>query len=188
MEIEIKTQLNLEVLNKEIVIINQDDYSRAGDIMKLCKNKLKSLEEERKTYTQPLDKSKKLIMAKFNETIEPIEKYVEKISDVMGVWYTAEEARRDEEQKRLEAEAIKKAKPEDTDVIVPIVESIKTSRGAIATSTAIKYNDFELINLDEVPREYLILDDSKVKNAINDGKVDAIAGIKIIPKVRFNSR
>src|SRR3989304_9435160 len=103
MEIEIKTQLNLEVLNKEIVIINQDDYSRAGDIMKLCKNKLKSLEEERKTYTQPLDKSKKLIMAKFNETIEPIEKYVEKISDVMGVWYTAEEARRDEEQKRLEA-------------------------------------------------------------------------------------
>jgi len=92
------------------------------------------------------------------------------------------------DQKRLEEEAIKNAKPEDTDVIVPIVESVKTVRGEVSTNTAIKYNDFELVNLDEVPREYLVLDESKVKEAINKGGVAEIKGIKIVPKVRFTNR
>src|SRR3990167_1938958 len=180
--VEFKTTIDTAVLNKEIVIVSQEDYTHYGDVMKLCKNKIKEVDEERKTYTEPLEKSKKLLIAKAKEIIEPIEKYVAKISDVMGVWYTAEEARRNEEQKRLEAEAIKNAKPEDTDVIVPIVESVKTVRGEVSTNTAIKYNDYELVDLNEVPREYLMLDESKVKEAINKGRVAEIKGIKIVPK------
>lgn len=186
--VQFKTQIDTSVLNKEIVILSQEDYTHYGDVMKLCKNKIKEVDEERKNYTNPLEKSKKLLIAKAKEIIEPIEKYVEKISGVMSVWYMAEEKRRQDEQKRLEAEAIKNAKPEETDVIVPVVESVKTVRGDVSTSTAIKYNDFELVNIDEVPREYLMLDESKVKEAINKSGINSISGIKIIKKIRFNSR
>lgn len=186
--VQFKTQIDTSVLNKEIVILSQEDYTHYGDVMKLCKNKIKEVDEERKSYTDPLEKSKKLLIAKAKEIIEPIEKYVEKISGVMSVWYMAEEKRRQDEQKRLEAEAIKNAKPEETDVIVPVVESVKTVRGDVSTSTAIKYNDFELVNIDEVPREYLMLDESKVKEAINKSGINSISGIKIIKKIRFNSR
>lgn len=197
-----KTELNLEVLNKEIIISSNDDYSHFGDVLKLCKNKVKDVEDERKEYTKPIDEAKKRLMAKEKEITEPIKAFIEKIETEMGKWFVLEEAKRNEEQKRLEAEAIAKANAEaealaketntpvvlPTDIIVPIIESPKTTRGQVATSTAIKYNEFEVVDASLVPREYLMVDESKIKEAINKGGVESIAGIKIIPKVRFLSR
>lgn len=186
-EIEFKTQIDPEVLNREVVISNQEEYTQAGDVMKLCKNKIKEIDEERKLYTQPLDESKKRIMAKAKSITEPLEKYVEKISKAMGEWYLAEEKRRQEEQKKLEEQAIKEA-GDSPDVIVPIVESVKTTRGQVSTTTGIKYNDFEIVDEALIPREYLMVDESKIKEAINKGGVKSISGIKITEQVRFTNR
>lgn len=186
--IEFKTQINPDILSQSITIQTNDEYSHWGDVMKLCKNKIKDTEDERKEYTKPIDEAKKRLMDKEKQITEPIKEYIKKIETEMAKWFVAEEKRRQAEQKRLEDEAIANAKPEDCDVIVPIVESVKTTRGDVATSTAIKYNDFELIALNEVPNEYLMLDENKVKEAINKGGVKSIAGIRILEKVRFLSR
>lgn len=186
--VEFKTQINPEVLQQTITIQTQDEYTHWGDVLKLCKNKIKETEDERKEYTKPIDEAKKRLMDKEKQITEPIKEYIKKIETEMALWFVAEEKRRQEEQRRLEAEAVANAKPTDTDIIVPVVESVKTTKGQVATSTAIKYNDFEVINLDEIPREYLMLDESKIKEAINKGKVKEIKGIKIVEKIRFNSR
>lgn len=187
MNIEIKTQLNLEVLSREVVITNEQEYLQAGDVLKLCKKKVKELDEERKTYTAPLDESKKLIMAKFKETTEPLEKYIDKLSKVMAEYFVIEEKKRQEEQKRLEAEAINNAKPEDCDVIVPVVESLKTSKGSISTTSMVKSYEFEIVNELEIPREYLMVDESKIKKAINAG-VKEMKGILIKEVYKPKSR
>lgn len=186
--VEFQTTIKPEVLEKEVVVSSQEDYTYFGDVLKLCKLKVKEIDEERKTYTAPLDESKKRIMAKANAIIKPIEEYMEKINKAMGAWYLIEEKKRAEEQRRLEEEAIKNAPKEATDVAVPVVESIKTTQGNVGKNTAIKYFDFEVVNVNEVPREYLTLDESKVKDAINKGGVKEIKGLKIVEKVRFSSR
>lgn len=186
--VEFQTTINPEVLSREIIINNQETYTYFGDILKLCKNKIKEIDEERKTYTDPLEKSKKLIIAKAKQIIKPIEEYINKITKEMGNYYLLEEKKRQEEQKRLEEEAIKNAKPEDIDIIVPIVESIKTTHGEVSTTTGIKYNEFEIIDETLIPREYLMVDESKIKTAINKGGVKSIDGIKIIENVRFTNR
>lgn len=177
MEIQIKTQINQEVLNREIEIVTQDDYQQSGDVLKLCKNKIKELETERKTYTQPLDESKKLIMAKFNETINPIKDYIEKLNRGMSNWFVIEEKRRQEEQKELEEKAIEEA-GDNPDVIVPVVESAKTIKGGIATTSMTKTYDFEIEDETLIPREYLMPDEKKIKADIKKGVV--IKGIKTI--------
>lgn len=183
--------LKPEVLQRDVVVTNKDEYTQAGDVMKMCKQKIKEVDEERKTFTAPIDEAKKRIMAKAKEITEPLEKYIEKIEKAMGAWYLVEQKRIADENKRLEEEAITKAKEENstsTDIVVPIVEQVKTTHGNVATTTGITYNDFELVDLNLVPREYLMLDESKVKEAINKGGVKEIAGIKIEEKVRFTSR
>jgi len=200
--VEFKTTIDTAVLNKEIVVDNQEAYIHFGDVMKLCKAKIKEVDEERKSYTDPLEKSKKLLIAKAKEIIDPIESYVTKIQSAMGAYYLVEEKRRAEEQKRLEDDAIKKANEDaeklaketktevivPTDVIVPVVEAIKTTKGQVSTTTGIKYNDFTIVDEMLVPREYLIVNESAIRDAINRGGIKEIAGIRIEEKVRFNSR
>lgn len=186
-EIEFKTSIDLEILSREVVISNQDEYTHAGDVMKLCKNKIKEIEDERKLYTQPLDESKKRIMAKAKSITEPLEQYIEKISKAMGDWFLVEEKRRREEQKKLEEQAIKEA-GDNPDVIVPIVESVKTTHGNVSTTTGIKYNDFTIIQEELIPREYLMVNESAIKEAINKGGIKEIPGVKIEEKVRFTNR
>lgn len=200
--IEFKTQIDLAVVNQPVVVQTQEDYTHWSDVMKLCKNKIKEVDEERKSYTDPLEKSKKLLIAKAKQIIEPLEQYVDKISNAMGAYYLEEEKKRQAEQKRLEEEAIKKANEEaeriakenktevvvPCDIVVPVVESIKTTRGEIGTTTGIKYNDFIIIDENLIPREYLIVNESAIREAINKGGVKEIAGIKIQEKVRFTNR
>ena len=185
--IKIKTQLNLEVLNREIKIITQNDYLKAGDILKLCKDKLKDLDNERKTYTKPLDESKKLIMAKFNETTEPLQKYVDKISSEMDKFYRVEQAKIAEENKRLEAEAIKSAKKSDTDIIVPVVESIKTTRGSCSTTTMIERWSFSIVNPDEVERQLCSPDEKKLQGLVDAG-IREIKGVRVFNTFKPMSR
>ena len=72
--VEFKTTLNTEVLNKEVLITSQDEYTYFGDVMKLCKNKIKEIEEERKAREEPKEE-------KAEETVteeKPAERKTEK--------------------------------------------------------------------------------------------------------------
>lgn len=186
--VEFKTKIKEEVLQKEIVVSNKEEYSYWGDILKLCKNKIKEVEEERKEYTKPIDEAKKRLMDKEKAITQPIKDYMTRIESKMGIFYKEEEKKRLEEQKRLEEEAIKQAeeKGEETAVVEVIQDEAKTARGNIATSTARKEYEFEVLNILDVPRKYLVPNDSLIKQDLKKGV--EIPGIKPIEKIKFTSR
>ncbi len=187
-EPEFKVQINQEVLQREIIITNQDEFLQAGDVLKLCKDKIKEVDEERKTYTIPLDESKKRLMAKAKAIIEPIEAYIEKINKAMSDWHITQEKIRKEEEARIEkekAEYYEKCQedckmPSDIELMTKQPEAIetKTTRGNIATTSMVETWDFEIINAEEVERQYCSPDDKLIRQAIKNG-VREIKGIKI---------
>lgn len=189
-EPDFKVQINQEILQREIIITNQDEFLQAGDVLKLCKNKIKEVDEERKQYTAPLDEAKKRLIAKAKKITEPIEAYIEKINKAMSGWHIAQEKKRQEEESKLEIERQAKMKeiensgkmptPEELDIMVkqPETEATKTTRGNVATTSMVETWDFEIINAEEVERQYCTPDDKLIRQAIKVG-VREIKGIKI---------
>lgn len=189
-EPDFKVQINTEVLQREITITNQDEFLQAGDVLKLCKDKIKEVDEERKSYTAPLDEAKKRLMAKAKAITEPIEAYIEKLNKAMSDWHIIQDKKRQEEEAKLEAERQTKIKelseagkmptPEDLDIMAkqPEIESTKTTRGNIATTSMVETWDFEIINAEEVERQYCSPDEKLIRQAIKNG-VREIKGIKI---------
>lgn len=187
-EPDFKVQINTEVLQREITITNQDEFLQAGDVLKLCKDKIKEVDEERKSYTAPLDEAKKRLMAKAKAITEPIEAYIDKINKAMSDWHITQDKIRKEEEERIEKEKddyYKKCQedgtmPKDIDLMTKQPEAIetKTTRGNIATTSMVETWDFEIINAEEVERQYCSPDERLIRQAIKSG-VREIKGIKI---------
>ena len=174
---------------QEIIISSNDQYTQAGDTLKVVQNRIKKLEEKRKEYTQPLDESKKRIMADFQSISKPLEEFVGNVKTEMIKWARAEQQRKDEEQKKLEAEALTKAKAEGkSEVEVAIVnQEVKTQRGDVSTTTVKKVWKAEVINETEVPREYLTVNQVVINQAVRDG-VRKIPGVRIYQDEQISIR
>lgn len=192
MQEKLKKEVDLVLYeNQSIAVGNKEEYSKAGDVLKLVKNKVKSLEDKRKEYTSGLVAQKKAIDDDFKEMQKPLKELITKIDNVMVVWNIAEQKRLDDEQKKLEDEAMEKLKESgESDVDVEVInEGLKSNRGDIATSTMTQTYTFEIENIDEVPREYLIVDQVKVGKIVRESKGKTkIAGIKNITTNKINSR
>ncbi len=192
MQEELKKEVDLVLYeNQSIIVSNKDEYSKAGDVLKLVKNKVKSLEDKRKEYTSGLVAQKKAIDDDFKEMQKPLKELIARIDNVMVIWNIAEQKRLDEEQRKIEDEAMEKLKESgESDVDIEIInEGLKSSKGNIATSTMTQNYSFKIENIDEVPREYLIVDEVKVGKIVRDskGKIK-IDGIKNITTNKINSR
>jgi hypothetical protein len=196
-EPEFKVSINQDILNREIIITNQDEFLQAGDVLKLCKNKIKEVEEERKSYTDPLEQSKKRLIAKAKAIIEPIEAYIDKINKAMSDWHIAQDKIRKEEEERIEKEKndyYKKCQeegkmPSDIDLMTKQPELIdtKTTKGNIATTSMVEKWDFEIVNPDEVERNLCSPDERLIRKAISDGARE-LKGIKITKSFKTISR
>lgn len=164
---------------QEVKITTSDEYTGAGDLVKQVENKIKKVEEKRKEYTKPLDDLKKTIMADFKQISEPLEKFVNEVRGKMLSWYKEDQIRKDAEQKAIEEKAMEEAKKnKQSEVIVPIVNDIKTQRGDVSTTTVKKIWKWEITDESLVPREYLCVNGPAITQAIRDG-VKTIEGLRI---------
>ncbi len=165
--------------NQEITVSTQEDYTKATDTLKVINGKIKKLEEKRVEWTKPILEAKRKIDDDFKQAIKPLEEYVATVKTKMLDWYRGEQKRLDEEQKKLEAKALEDAKKnKQSEVVVPIVNEVKSHRGDLATATVSKKWMYKLLDENLVPREYLIVDESKIKLAIKEG-TRKIAGVEI---------
>ena len=165
--------------NQTVTISSQQDYLSASDTLKIITQKIKKVEEKRKEYTQPLDEAKKRIMADFQAITKPLEEFVATVKSKMLEWYRIEQKRLDEEQKKLEAEALKKAKEQNiSEVQVAVVNEIKTQRAEFSTTTIRKTWTHEITDDKEVPREFLMPDEKKIMQAVRSG-IREIKGVRI---------
>lgn len=189
-------------------IASSEQYAQAADYIKLAQVKIKKLNDTRLEMTRPLDQSKKRIMDEFNLILDPLNAFVDSLKREMTTYHQAEQKRlaeeRRKEEERLRKEAAERAKREaeekakaeaegipDLDIIpvsaqkapepvsqVPSEKDIKTQRGEVATVTMREDWRWELEVIEDVPREFLMVDSAKVTKAVRAG-TRKIAGIKI---------
>ncbi len=146
------------------------------------------------SLTKPLDESKKRIMALFSPFIDQFDKATGIIKDkVRNYYFIEEEKAKKAEKERLIAEIkreeeIKKAeeedrKPEPAIVEIPAVPEVKapekTVRGVAGGSMTVKKVwKFEIINPNQVPKEYWEINESLIREAVRNG-ARQIEGIRI---------
>ena len=159
--------------NQNIEINTHEDYTKAGDFYKAFKSKAKELNEKRLSYTRPLDKTKKMIKADFDRIIKPMEDFADDLKLKMVLWAKEEQKKIDEEQARLDAQAAAYAEKRglDPNTIVPVsAGDIQKTKGSHSTSSITKKWTYAISDSTKVPREFLTVDDQKIKQAIKQGK------------------
>lgn len=173
---------------QDVKITTANEYTGAGDLLKQLQLKVKKVEEKRKEYTKPLDDLKKKIMDDFRQITDPLEQFITDVKVKMTDWYRLEQKRKDEEQKKIEADALAQAKVDNkSEVVVPVVNDIKTQRGDVATTTVKKVWKWELIDAQKIPRDYLCPDPVKIGEAIRSG-VREIEGVRIYQDEQISIR
>ncbi len=197
---EKSTQLEKYLVGVQVSTVAQ--YEEISQKLKEVKGYYKRLDEKEKSFTAPLNQVKSAIIDFFRkpkDTMVKVEAVFKKALDV----YDAEQARiareaqaRLDEQARLEREKLEKqaaaaaakGKTEKADILLtkaalvsaPVVEVQKVV--VAGQSTRIDW-DFEIVNASEIPREYLMADEVKIRKMVRAFKEDAkIPGIRTFSK------
>jgi hypothetical protein len=188
-----------------VVVENDQQEALAGDLLKMVKSAIKKAEEERTKIVKPFNDGVKAINLKYKEITEPLEAAKEKIERAMRP-YALQKIKKQQEEERLarealEAQALEKAAqaetPEAAEEVISTavvaserVAQPSTVRGTYGsvTSKRIKYT-FEVVDVEQIPRAYLLPDEKKIRAAINgENRVTDIPGVKIVEDVQFSSR
>lgn len=200
-EAQIVNQINLEV--SQISINTPETYDRGTVLLKEIKSTQKKLDELRKSWTKPLDESKKGIMNFFRPMMEILSSSESSVKSKILIFRQEqqriraekearlrEQARKEQEKleraaerkaQRLEengkleaAEEIRETVPE---VSMPVLENEIPKAKGISTRDVWK---FQIVNSDKVPDEYKMVDEKKVGAVVRATKgAIKIPGVKI---------
>jgi len=160
--------------DKLIIIKKDGDVIKATEFLIQVKNKIDELEDERKSYTQPINQSLRKLNSRFKELTEPLRKAEKIVKEAVLEYSEKREKERIEEEKKIQKETGNK----NIKVVDSLPEIIESKSGESRTT---KRWTFEVINEKKIPREYLMTDEKKVNSAIKNG-VRKIAGLKIYQK------
>lgn len=180
-------------------VTTAEQYSNAGADLTRVKAAQKRLEAVRKAITQPLDAAKKAVMdffrepeAKLVDAENRIKRSMIAFSDEQDRIRREEQRRADEaarkERERIEAQAKKAAESGKTEKAADLEQRAATVVAPVIhreapTVAGINYRDtwkFEVTDAALVPREYLIVDESKIRKVVGALKADTqIAGVRV---------
>jgi len=193
---EIEIDQNPEVLEikKDVVKLNKtaqallvqsdEDVIKATELLSKVKDRANRLEKARTFLVKPLNDHIKTINASFKALSEPLAKIEAYVKQQVVKYRQVVEAKRVEEEKKLQEKFEKKQEKlkeqgKETFDLKPTIEAtpikIASKSGAI---TAKKVWQFEIIDETKIPREYLIVDERKIREAIRNG-VREINGVRI---------
>jgi signal transduction protein with GAF and PtsI domain len=174
-EIELVKEQSAKCLSavSGIVVTNQDEYDRATLVGKKVSALLKTIDEKEKLITKPINDSLKKIRDMFRPYKEQVENAKNDIKSKMETYIKAENERKAIEEARVMARIEKGTIKEETAVRkLGEIEDTKTVTSGTTTSVL----TVELIDIKQVPAEYLLIDESKIKEDFRAGK--EIAGVK----------
>ena len=159
-----KIETVIEITTDEGVVV-------ATEYLVQVKDRLKAHEEERTSYTQPINESLRRINARFKEIIEPLKNAETKLKSAI-LDYRAKI-----EERRLEAEKQLQNTTGSNELVVEstLPDTVESRSGE---SRTVRRWTFSIEDFKKVPREYLTVDETKVDKAIKEGKRE-IKGLKI---------
>lgn len=188
---------DLEVITAEAdtyTIQSQNDIAIATEFLVKVKARAKRIEELRQFFVKPLNDQVKAINDRFKSVIKPLEEIEAKVKRSISD-YTLEQdrQRREKERELQEAHAKEMAKQEKaadragTEFVptaAPKIEkampSVKTESGK---TTTIKVWKFEVKDAAAVPREYLVVDETLIRKAVQAGARE-MPGVRIYEDVQ----
>lgn len=193
---------------KAIKIATADDYVQAGEYLKRCKGALKQIEDARVRITKPINESLREVNAQARESSQPWTQAESLIKNAMLVYQSdqerlqrEEQRKRDEaarkEREKLEAQAAKAAAAGKVDRAAQLEERAATVVAPVVTREVPKVAGqstrevwlFEIEDPAKVPREYLAIDESKIRKVVNALKGETvIAGVRIYSEKRLASQ
>ena len=177
-----------------------------GDLAAHLRTKRTDLDNSRKELVQPLNNHVKMINAKYNGVIAIYKDAEKVIKDKMGAFMAEEERRQEAEaaaaRKKAEDEALARAaelqEAGETDTAEAVLDTVaemadkaparvQASGGYGAKASTRKTWTFDVVDLHAIPKEWLLVDEKKVKAAISAGTRD-IPGLKIYQKTTVQVR
>lgn len=186
------------------VIDSPEAAENMTDMLKVVKMRKTKSEEARKSLVKPLNDHVKFINEQFKDAAAPLVQADHigrrKLTDYMREQERIrreEEARirKEEEERRLvEAEKLEQAgdadgaeKALEEAIHVPAAPRAAPTRGNFASSHTRKVWTHKLVDLSEVPAEFLMLDEKAVKRAIDSGTRE-IPGLEIYQDEQISIR
>jgi len=176
--------LKLRTFAESLSVQSADDTKMATDTLSTIAQVKKGLEEKRKEFVAPLNGFVKEINEAFKELAKPIDEADRMVRDRVAAYLKAQDDRRKEEARvnalkleAAEAEARLKGEPVKPVPILhsPAPQRTVTSSGAVGGRKTWKW---ALEDLSQVPKEYLMLNETLVGKVVGAG-IRAIPGIRI---------
>ena len=156
----------------KIAVIKTDkDLTSAIDFLVRVKKKLKEGEEERLSYTKPINESLSRLNARFKELSGPLKEAERSVKDGILVYRKIKEDQRSKD----EADLIKKNGNADITLADRVPDIMESKTGEIRTR---KTWTFKVVDMKKVTRDWLVVDERKVKEAIKGGERN-IKGLEI---------
>jgi len=156
-----------------IQVTTTEQEEQAYTALIQIKQAIKTIESKRKEITKPLNASLKTTNAMFKKLAAPFIEADRIVRDkVMDFRQAMEEKAEKELERRQKIQAAHEAKGHEIHEITE--PEVKVSKETVVA----KRWTFEVVDVNKVPREYLVLDRTAVNKAIRDG-VREIAGLNI---------
>jgi uncharacterized UPF0146 family protein len=171
---------------QQIVINNDDEYQAVGNVLLEVSAKIKLVDKKRKELTQPLNKVIRDINAFFKPSLDSYKNAEANLKRAMSVFNMRAAAER---QKAL-AETAEPVRTRDQQGFTALMQTANAHAEPEAAGTHTRdVWKFEVEDLSKVPREFLVLDEKKVRAHVQALKENArIPGVKIWKDVTIVAR
>jgi hypothetical protein len=213
LDLRTKVEENLKVYSRvPDVLVNDDQYERVTTLVTILKNVGEETDKKKTDYKRPYLDATQYLDAAFRLEVESdsgegaaegskkkakprslrkeidaaIEALKKKLSDFDTRKYEEEQKRLAAERELLVEQAAKDGITiETSEIKVGMASTVKSSHGGSSIRNIVK--EWEVIDIDLVPRSLLMIDPAKVQEMI-DGGAKEIPGIKISTKVDTHVR
>jgi len=153
-----------------LVVDDEESHELAGDACRYVKAQIKTLEDKRKSVTQPLLAIKREIDSWFKPVVDQWREAEKDLKAKM----LAHASKVAEANRKAQLAAVAADTPEEA---VTALQAISEKPKATGVHTVKRWT-YEVIDVTSVPEEFLAVDDTEVKAAIKGG-VREIAGLRI---------
>jgi hypothetical protein len=190
-----------------VKIRTQEGYEEAAGWLKSIKGFLRSIEDARTRITKPINEALRAVNAQAKEASTPFLEAEAKIKRAM-IGYSDEQDRLQREEQRRLNEASEKERLRLQEIAVRAAAKGQTTKAdafeeratmvvaPVAQAAAPKVSgisipkvwDYEITDPDLIPREYLMVDESKIRRVVVALKKDAvIAGVRVFERKRVSA-
>lgn len=171
---------------KAIVISDEKTCTAASEGLVVIKDALTKLEERRKFFVKPLKDHARNIDQFFARLSEPVEQADQILRAKVLAYRDALAKTAEEERSKLVEQAVEAHESGDTVTSAALATQAETiaapakrlDAGGLGTVGTSKVWKFEVTNEREVPREYLIVNETAIRRAVSSG-LREIPGVRI---------